>query len=78
MNPTAAPAATRAMSPAGLLKKLFELRSVPPCVVAAARGLTKEDVLKRVRAHAEGRTLGILGEPRVNVLMLNLDLDGKL
>jgi K+-transporting ATPase ATPase C chain len=46
--------------------------------VAAARGLTKEDVLKRVRAHAEGRTLGILGEPRVNVLMLNLDLDGKL
>jgi len=46
--------------------------------VAAARGLTKEDVLKRVRAHAESRTLGILGEPRVNVLMLNLDLDGKL
>jgi K+-transporting ATPase ATPase C chain len=46
--------------------------------VAAARGLTKEEVLKRVRAHAEGRTLGILGEPRVNVLMLNLDLDGKL
>jgi len=46
--------------------------------VAAARGSTKEEVLKRVRAHAEGRTLGILGEPRVNVLMLNLDLDGKL
>jgi K+-transporting ATPase ATPase C chain len=46
--------------------------------VAAARGLTKEDVLKRMRAHAEGRTFGILGEPRVNVLMLNLDLDGKL
>ena len=46
--------------------------------VAAARGLTKEEVLKRVRAHAEGRTLWILGEPRVNVLMLNLDLDGKL
>jgi len=46
--------------------------------VAAARGMNKEDVLKKVRAHAEGRTLGILGEPRVNVLMLNLDLDGKL
>jgi len=46
--------------------------------VAAARGLTKEEVLKRVSAHAEGRTLGILGEPRVNVLMLNLALDGKL
>ena len=46
--------------------------------IAAARGMTKEDVLKKVRAHTEGRTLGILGEPRVNVLMLNLDLDGKL
>jgi potassium-transporting ATPase KdpC subunit len=46
--------------------------------VAAARGLTKEEVMKMVLAHAEGRTLGILGEPRVNVLMLNLDLDGKL
>lgn len=46
--------------------------------VAVARGLTKDDVLKRVRAHAEGRAFGILGEPRVNVLMLNLDLDGKL
>ena len=46
--------------------------------VAAARGLTKEEVMKKVRAHAEGRIFGILGEPRVNVLMLNLDLDGKL
>ena len=45
--------------------------------IAAARGMTEDDVLKKVRAHAEGRTLGILGEPRVNVLMLNLDLDGK-
>ncbi len=46
--------------------------------VAAARGMAKEDVLRRVLAHTEGRTLGIFGEPRVNVLMLNLDLDGKL
>jgi K+-transporting ATPase ATPase C chain len=46
--------------------------------VAAARGLAKEDVLKKVRAHTEGRTFGIFGEPRVNVLTLNLDLDGKL
>jgi len=46
--------------------------------VAAARGLTKEEVLKMLRAHAEGRTLWILGEPRVNVLTLNLSLDGKM
>ncbi len=46
--------------------------------VAAARGMSKDDVLSKVRAHTEGRTLGFLGEPRVNVLMLNLDLDGKL
>ncbi|MFA6148025.1 MAG: K(+)-transporting ATPase subunit C [bacterium] len=46
--------------------------------VAAARGLTKEDVLKKVRTHTEGRTLWIFGELRVNVLMLNLDLDGKM
>ena len=46
--------------------------------IAAARGMAKEDVLKKVRAHTEGRTLGIFGEPRVNVLMLNLDLDGRL
>ena len=46
--------------------------------VAAARGLTKEEVLKMLRAHAEGRTLWIFGEPRVNVLTLNLSLDGKM
>ena len=46
--------------------------------VATARGMGKEDVLKMVRAHTEGRALGIFGEPRVNVLMLNLDLDGRL
>ena len=34
--------------------------------------------MEKIEAHTEGRTFGILGEPRVNVLMLNLDLDGKL
>jgi K+-transporting ATPase ATPase C chain len=42
--------------------------------VAKARSLPVEVVMKKIDAHAEGRTLGILGEPRVNVLMLNLDL----
>ena len=45
--------------------------------VAKARSLAVEVVMKKIEAHTEGRTLGILGEPRVNVLMLNLDLDGK-
>ena len=44
--------------------------------VARARGLTEEAVLERVAACAQGRDLGFLGEPRVNVLMLNLSLDG--
>jgi K+-transporting ATPase ATPase C chain len=43
--------------------------------VAHARGLAGEDVRKKVEACTEGRTLGILGEPRVNVLRLNLALD---
>ncbi len=45
--------------------------------VARARSLPKEEVLRRIAMHTEGRSLMILGEPRVNVLMLNLDLDGK-
>lgn len=46
--------------------------------VAAARGMAMEELRKRIRVHTEGRTFGIFGEPRVNVLMLNLDLDGKM
>lgn len=43
--------------------------------VAGARGLSENRVLEEIRLHTEGRNLGILGEPRVNVLMLNLALD---
>ena len=45
--------------------------------VARARGLPPEVVRVIVRRHTEGRTFGILGEPRVNVLELNLALDER-
>ena len=45
--------------------------------VARERGISEEEVRSIIAAHTEGRQFGFLGEARVNVLELNLDLDRR-
>ena len=45
--------------------------------VAAARGLSEEKVRQLVKEHTEGPDWGVFGDPRINVLMLNLALDTR-
>jgi K+-transporting ATPase ATPase C chain len=45
--------------------------------IAKERGISEEQLLALVHRHTQGRQLQFLGEPRVNVLELNLDLDSK-
>ncbi len=44
--------------------------------VAETRGMPLDEVLALIEAHTDGRPLGVLGDPGVNVLQLNLALDG--
>ena len=46
--------------------------------IADARGMRPEDVQAVIDRYTTGRTFGLFGEPRVNVLKVNLALDGKL
>ena len=46
--------------------------------VAEARGISEDDVRAAVERHTEQPLLGFLGKPRVNVLLVNLDMDGLL
>jgi K+-transporting ATPase ATPase C chain len=46
--------------------------------VARERGISEEELRRIVSAHTSGRQLGFLGEPSVNVLELNLDLNHKV
>jgi K+-transporting ATPase ATPase C chain len=43
--------------------------------ISKLRGLSEEKLRELVEKHTQGRQLGVLGEPRVNVLELNLALD---
>jgi potassium-transporting ATPase KdpC subunit len=45
--------------------------------IARARGISIQHLQQLIKESTEGRTLGLLGEPRVNVLLLNLALDQK-
>ena len=44
--------------------------------IAKTRGISESAVQELIQKHTQGRFLGLLGEPAVNVLELNLDLDG--
>lgn len=76
VDPSEVPADAVTASASGLdphISPAYALLQVPR--VAAARGLSESDVRGVVEAHIQQRDLGYLGQPRVNVVELNLALD---
>ena len=45
--------------------------------IASARGVGEAQVREVIEQHVEGRTFGVLGQPRVNVLLTNMALDAR-
>ena len=77
LDPATAPADALTASGSGLdphVSQAYAVSQVPR--VAAARGLPESQVAAIVEAHVQGRVAGFLGQPRVNVLELNLALAG--
>jgi K+-transporting ATPase ATPase C chain len=76
--PGAAPADMLFASGSGLDPHISQEAARAQCArVAKARGVAEFNIMSLIEAATEGRQAEFLGEPRVNVLRLNLALDGK-
>ena len=76
LDPASAPADALTASASGLDPHISPAYAAAQVArVAAARGVARARVVALVERHTQGRAAGFLGQPRVNVLELNLDLE---